>query len=541
MSAVAVSKALGAVVIAVSFTVKLPLIYSCWKHQTTQGLSAVSLYTEVLAIGLNIVYCVLKDFPITAWGELVSVLGQDFAIVLLIWRYSRTAFFECFIYATTFLAVIYAASFHLPADYLWTLPFACMLIGWSGVIPQITTNFNNKHTGPLSLTTQALIAVGTYVRIFTTIQEVDDDFTLFAACVGSCFQTTLLAQILLYRENTARFLAVKKEEEGGDVKSSLEKEEEKLKEKEAVANVEGEVVEGVEMEASVKTDAPEEVRKELDDMVQAFLKMTEFTNEEEGVWVAAVCTSTIMIEQRRDNPLCMRIRAVLKNKTAAAFSVIDDSENRKNWDPNVDENFIVEKYDELAAVVYSRGKAIWPLAARDFVLLSISMELNGRYMNVVKSVEHPQCPESYKPGTVRAEASVMGTIVEDLPSGFNGFNGNGFTSATDTCIMTQIGNIDPKGNIPSWLISTVATKTIPYSVQRLNDAVAQAPASTPWPPVSGSEDTAEAAKSGVDQERIVALERQLVKLSQRLKRLENVGYLSLTALLIVLVLRRSRN
>ena len=540
MSALAVSKALGMTVIAVSFTVKVPLIYSCWKHKTTKGLSAVSLYTEVLAIALNIVYSVIKEFPLTAWGELLSVLAQDFAIVLLIWRYSNTDIVECLGYTTAFALLVYLTSFHLPDEWLWMLPFACMLIGWSGVIPQIMTNFRNKHTGPLSLTTQALIAVGTYVRIFTTIQEVDDDFTLFAACVGSCFQTTLLLQILGYQENTAKFLA--SQHSKGKEKTAVTEKVERAEEE----NVTAEEEVDVDSDVNVKTQAPPEVKRELNEMLREFLKMAETsaTEEEQDLWVPAVCKPTIMIEQRKGNPFCMRIRAVLDNKAAAAFSVIDDSKNRKNWDPNVDENFIVEKYDDLSAVVYSRGKAIWPLAARDFVLLSMSMELNEKYLNVVKSVVHPDCPETYKPGAVRAEADVMGTIVEDLPSGFKGFDGDGYIQTSAACIMTQIGNIDPKGNIPSWLISTVATKTIPYSVQRLNDAVKQALASTPWPPETSGEEAEEPEASKVvleQQQRLDSLERKVESLSNRLKRLENVGYLSITALLIALVMRRSRN
>lgn len=77
---------------------------------------------------------------------------------------------------------------------------------------QIIANYKQKQTGAQSLATTGMNLTGSLVRIATTIKEVGWDFHILRAYgISVTLNIMLLAQILMYRENTARFLKVLKE------------------------------------------------------------------------------------------------------------------------------------------------------------------------------------------------------------------------------------------------------------------------------------------------------------------------------------------
>uniref|UniRef100_A0A7S3PFS9 Mannose-P-dolichol utilization defect 1 protein homolog n=1 Tax=Aplanochytrium stocchinoi TaxID=215587 RepID=A0A7S3PFS9_9STRA len=201
-----VSKALGVAIILGSFTVKLPLIRNCISMGSTKGLAAGSLYSEIIALSTSVIYNMLRGIPIGTWGELLSVLVQNYVLVFCIWYYSKYSVVTCTQLAASYVCFAYGVIFHLPQDIYFTLPFVAMAIGWSGTIPQIFANYRNQHTGPLSIITQGLIVSGSFARVFTTTQEVNDRVILFSVCCSSFLQSIILIQIVTLREKTAKFV-----------------------------------------------------------------------------------------------------------------------------------------------------------------------------------------------------------------------------------------------------------------------------------------------------------------------------------------------
>ena len=109
------------------------------------------------------------------------------------------------------IAAFVAGLLRLDSSLMWTMPLASTSISISGQVPQIMSNFRNKHTGALSIITQTMNVLGSSVRVFTTIQLVNDPKALAQCLVSTAIQLILFFQILAMRENTAKVMASKAE------------------------------------------------------------------------------------------------------------------------------------------------------------------------------------------------------------------------------------------------------------------------------------------------------------------------------------------
>ena len=72
---------------------------------------------------------------------------------------------------------------------------------------QIIANHEQKQTGAQSIATTGLNLVGTLVRIGTTIKEVGWDLHILRSYgVSVALNSILFLQLIVYKENTERFL-----------------------------------------------------------------------------------------------------------------------------------------------------------------------------------------------------------------------------------------------------------------------------------------------------------------------------------------------
>ena len=86
-------------------------------------------------------------------------------------------------------------------------------------------------------------------------------------------------------------------------------------------------------------------------------------------------------------------------------------------------------------------KAVWPVANRDFVILSIRAEEENCSYIATKSCNYPF--DEVK-GVVRAELFVGGYIIERIDE--------------KSTRVTYIANSDPKGSIPGMVKNTLSSK-----------------------------------------------------------------------------------
>jgi hypothetical protein len=81
------AKLAGFSIIAMSFTLKVPQIFSIVYNKSARGISPVSIYSDLINVLTSFLYCYKYSIPISISGEYISLLAQNFLILLLSWYY----------------------------------------------------------------------------------------------------------------------------------------------------------------------------------------------------------------------------------------------------------------------------------------------------------------------------------------------------------------------------------------------------------------------------------------------------------------------
>lgn len=204
-----IAKAVGVAILWGSLFNKAPVMANIWNAQSVASMAVGAAYGEVIMYSNSGWYNVLRGNPFTAYGETMIVLVQTLAIVGLIWRFRdpvvgvghvamAVAGYAVYLYIV--FQVLTPDTYYMMMAY--NLP---VLIYSRGA--QISANYSAKQTGAQSQLTTMLNLVGSAVRVFTTIQEVGWDFNILRAYGLSIgLNAVLLAQIVVYRANTDKFL-----------------------------------------------------------------------------------------------------------------------------------------------------------------------------------------------------------------------------------------------------------------------------------------------------------------------------------------------
>lgn len=80
-------KFLGSLLFILSFTSKIPQIYSMIRKKTNKGLSLISLYSDFLNALFQGIFSFNKNLPLYIYGEYFSISLQNGLLVLLYWNY----------------------------------------------------------------------------------------------------------------------------------------------------------------------------------------------------------------------------------------------------------------------------------------------------------------------------------------------------------------------------------------------------------------------------------------------------------------------
>lgn len=203
----AVATLLGYSILIGSCTVKLPIIKNVIDCRGGGGkcLSLSSIYLETLAILASSVYYYRTSSPLSTYGELLSVLVQNIVIIGLMWCYAKESLSSACLNSAVGVAIAtIMLKFH--DDWLWTLAVGSTFVSMAGQVPQMWENHRNGHTGALSIITQGLNVLGCLVRIFTTLQLIDDLLSLVKCCITAVLHVILFGQILVMAPATARIM-----------------------------------------------------------------------------------------------------------------------------------------------------------------------------------------------------------------------------------------------------------------------------------------------------------------------------------------------
>ena len=120
---------------------------------------------------------------------------------------------------------------------------------------------------------------------------------------------------------------------------------------------------------------------------------------------------------------------------------------QKKWDKNTVRKETVEDISDIEAITYSESRIPWPFNNRDMVLhnkLFLDKEEKIFYVHT-HSVEHKRYPK--KRGLVRAQINLSRFRTKPI-------------SKDKTFVEFEV-HVDPKGNIPAWIVNIVQ-KSFPY-------------------------------------------------------------------------------
>eukprot|EP00511_Aplanochytrium_stocchinoi_P002881 CAMPEP_0204841408 /NCGR_PEP_ID=MMETSP1346-20131115/41852_1 /ASSEMBLY_ACC=CAM_ASM_000771 /TAXON_ID=215587 /ORGANISM="Aplanochytrium stocchinoi, Strain GSBS06" /LENGTH=388 /DNA_ID=CAMNT_0051979513 /DNA_START=360 /DNA_END=1526 /DNA_ORIENTATION=- len=387
--------------------------------------------------------------------------------------------------------------------------------------------------------TMFLIVGLRFIRVYTAFYVVGDPQLCLQYCVSLFFNGVLLSQIVLMREQTSLVMKRKTTSQKQSTRLETLVTESPDDERKQIQPV---------VPDEKSTRLPDALAKEVDAMVKNLVKTVDSHKDE---WIDALVTPTIHVQRHPSDPYKLHIRALFDGNPDTAFSVMTDIKRRLEWDKTTDEAYVVESYDTQNHVIYTRGKTVWPVSPRDMVLLSTKRRLeDGRLTNVVKSVKHSKVPEGMVSGCVRGEAKTMGTVLSKPSIGFKGFDGSGKVEITSEnveskCVVSQIGHVDPKGNIPGWLVKMVATKFIPKTLESLNEKIKVTPKvekwSAPSPAVPSEEELAEENLNVAElKSNLQRLQNILRTLALKTKRLERVQYLTMIVLILFILFKAKK-
>ncbi|KAJ1966370.1 hypothetical protein IWQ62_002441 [Dispira parvispora] len=194
-----VSKGLGFLIVLGGAIVKLPQIYKIVASGSVAGLSLPAFIMETVSMSISVSYNYRNQNPFSTYGESFFLLMQNFVILLLMFLYLgrlnqavlAAALFTLALYLLNSPTLLNGATMAL-------LQTATIPISLTSRVPQILANYRNGSTGQLAAFTVLNSFIGCLVRVFTTLQEVNDPIILAGFLMASCLHGTLAFQMLYY-------------------------------------------------------------------------------------------------------------------------------------------------------------------------------------------------------------------------------------------------------------------------------------------------------------------------------------------------------
>jgi mannose-P-dolichol utilization defect 1 len=196
----AISKALGIGIISAASIVKVPQIIKLVKSQSSEGLSFTSYLLETASFVITLAYNMRNGFPFSTYGETALIAIQDVVISVLILAYSgQTPSAGAFVAAVGSAVYALMVSDTLVSNaQMTTLQAAAGGLSIASKVPQILTIWQQGGTGQLSAFAVFNYLFGSLSRIYTTLQEVDDQLILYGFIAGFALNAILAAQVIYY-------------------------------------------------------------------------------------------------------------------------------------------------------------------------------------------------------------------------------------------------------------------------------------------------------------------------------------------------------
>lgn len=177
------TKLLGLLIFSVSLTSKLPQIHSIIHNKSSNGISPISSYCDVIVTLFQFSYCYKMSYPFSIHGEFLSLLIQNLLILILSWVYvnnpiklnniiffSRTVFIA---FVLQFLYITFNNCDQLP-DVVWEgLAASNIPLVSISRFSQIYSIFKEKDAGTVSVYSFAMRGFKNFVKVISLMIETD--------------------------------------------------------------------------------------------------------------------------------------------------------------------------------------------------------------------------------------------------------------------------------------------------------------------------------------------------------------------------------
>lgn len=196
----AISKALGYVMLVGACFYKLPILLKIFKAKGGDGLNIISVYLETSAYLSLLLYNVLCQSAFSTYGDLFPATLQNGLIILLIWLWGidKKKFSLIHILGAVFLfGTFTAAILSAPKEHWhWVAKYSIVVTTISR-LPQIISNFRTGKVGVQSAVTLTNAVLGAVGKVYITYVETKDPLLITGAVFALGLNLILLTQVLL--------------------------------------------------------------------------------------------------------------------------------------------------------------------------------------------------------------------------------------------------------------------------------------------------------------------------------------------------------
>ncbi|XP_072900442.1 START domain-containing protein 10 [Hemitrygon akajei] len=194
-----------------------------------------------------------------------------------------------------------------------------------------------------------------------------------------------------------------------------------------------------------------------------FTSFREECNSDKG-WCLKYKRSgiTVWVQMTEEEKALHKIKCRMQCKELSAetlYDVLHDAEYRRKWDENMIETFDIGRLTANADVGYYAWRCPKPLKNRDVVTLRSWIPIGTDYIIMNYSVKHPNYPP--KKERVRAVSIQTGYLVE--------------TNGANSCTLTYLAEVDPKGSLPKWVINNSWHLLAPKAMKKIYKACLKYP------------------------------------------------------------------
>lgn len=194
-----VSRFLSYTVVGMSVFMKLPQITAIFMTGNTKGVNLKTYWLESGSYLISFSYGYTHGYHISTYVETVLLVIQSAAIIVLVIYYDKKWTLENALYTSVALGLIVPTLMGLIPHFLLSILLSLTLpLAVFSKLTQITTIYQIKSRGNVSILTWSLAAYGCFARLFTVYVELGDMQIFFNFFVSSMLNTVVVIMCFYY-------------------------------------------------------------------------------------------------------------------------------------------------------------------------------------------------------------------------------------------------------------------------------------------------------------------------------------------------------